>query len=168
MRRRTIILSISSLAAVVLTTAAVLATGPGGAVAHGRWGGHGGQGGWSGGGHGGKALCSEQRDLRLSAATLFVEAFVGFTPEQTQSWNALKTALEAGSAKIAEACDSAEVEVAPKSAPQHLARAELALDTGLIILRDVRPAFEDLYFKLSDEQRARIDDLLAKRGHHRN
>ena len=155
MKRRTIILSISSLAAVVLTAAAVLVTSPDGATAGGRW-----------SGHGVKALCSEQRDLRLSATTGFVEAFVSFTPEQTGSWNALKAALEAGSAKIGQACDSVEAQVVPSSAPQHLARAELALATALDIVQDVRPAFDDLYANLSDDQRARIDDLLAKRGRH--
>ena len=163
MKRRTIILSISSVAAVVLAAVAVFATGPGGAIAHGRWGG--GPGGW--GGHGARALCSDQRDLRLAAATGFVEAFVSFTPEQTASWNTLKAALEAGSAKIGEACAAAEAQPEARTAPQRLARAEIALGTALEILRDVRPAFDGLYAKLSDEQRARLDELISRRGHHR-
>ena len=163
MSRRTIILSISSVAVLALAAVAVLAIGPGGAVAHGRWGGH---GGWSG--HGAKALCGDQRDIRLSAATGFVEAFVSFTPEQNASWDTLKAALEAGSRKIGEACKSAEAQGEANTAPRRLAQAELALGTALGIVRDVRPAFADLYSKLSDEQRARIDELLSKRGRRRH
>ncbi len=161
MSRRTIILSISSVAALALVAVAVLATRPGGAIAHGRWSGH---GGWDG--HGAKALCSDRRDTRVSAATSFVEAFVSFTPEQTASWNTLKAALEVGSRKIGEACESTDAQAAANTAPQHLARVELALGTAFGIVRDVRPAFDDLYSKLSDEQRARIDEMISKRGRH--
>ncbi len=156
MKRRTIILSISSVAAVAMVAVVSVAAGPGGAIAHGRW-----------GGHGAKALCSDQRDIRLSAATGFVEAFVSFTPEQTASWNTLKAALEAGSRKVGAACVSAEAQGDGGTAPQRLARVELALGTALEIVQDVRPAFDDLYAKLSDEQRTRIDEMISKRGRHR-
>ncbi len=168
MSRRTIVLSVSSIAILALVAVAVFATGPGGAVAHGRWGGHGGWGdhkGW--GGHGAKALCTEQRDIRLSAATGFVEAFVSFTPEQSAAWNTLKAALQAGSQKIGEACESADAKAEANTAPQRLARVELALGTALGIVQDVRPAFEDLYSRLSDEQRERIDALASRHRHHR-
>ena len=112
-------------------------------------------------------ICSERRDAKIDDAIGFVEAFVDFTPEQTGSWNALTAAVKSGSAKIGQACDTAEAEGSPAHAPQHLARAELALTTALGVVQEVRPAFADLYGKLNDEQRARIDELIAKRGHHR-
>ena len=165
MKRRTLIISISSLGAVALVAVTLFAAGPGGAFAHGRWAGG---GGWGGppGGHAAR-ICSERRDARIDDAIRFVEAFASFTPEQTGSWNALTAAVKSGSAKIGQACDTAEAEGRPSEAPQHLARAELALTTALGVLKDVKPAFVDLYGKLNDEQRARIDDLLDRKHRYR-
>lgn len=162
MKRRTVILSISSLGAVALVAVTLFAAGPGGAFAHGRWVSG---GGW--GGHGAARLCSDSRDARIDDAIRFVEAFANFTPEQTGSWNALTTAVRNGSAKVGEACETAEAAGRPSHAPQHLARAELALTTALGVLQEVKPAFVDLYGKLNDEQRERIDDLLDRKGRYR-
>ena len=122
-----------------------------------------------GGGHGwsGRAearLCSDSRDARIDDGIRFIEAFANFTPEQTGSWDALTTAVRNGSAKVGQACETAEAEGRPSQAPQHLARAELALTTALGVLQEVKPAFVDLYGKLNDEQRERIDDLLERKG----
>ena len=64
-------------------------------------------------------------------------------------------------------CETAEAAGRPSQAPQHLARAELALTTALGVLQEVKPAFVDLYGKLNDEQRERIDDLLDRKGRYR-
>ena len=163
MQRKTLILSISSLGAVALVAGTLFAAGTGGASAYGKWaGGH----GWSG--HAQARLCSERRDAKIDHAIGFVEAFVDFTPEQTGPWNALTAAVKSGSAKIGQACETVEAEGRPAHAPQHLARAELALTTALGVVQEVRPAFVDLYGKLNDEQRARIDDLLSRHGRHRH
>ncbi|MDE0176255.1 MAG: Spy/CpxP family protein refolding chaperone [Defluviicoccus sp.] len=159
MKRRTVILSVSSLGAVALVAVTLFAAGPGGAFAHGRWASG---GGW--GGHGAARLCSDSRDAHIDDAIRFVEAFANFTPEQTGSWNALTTAVRNGSAKVGQACETAEAAGRPSQAPQHLARAELALTTALGVLQEVKPAFVDLYGKLNDEQRERIDDLLDRKG----
>ena len=166
MKRRTLIISISSLGAVALVAVTLFATGPGGAFAHGRWAS---SGGWGGppGGHAAARICSDRRDARIDDAIRFVEAFANFTPEQTGSWNALTTAVRSGSAKIGQACDTVAAEGRPSQAPQHLARAELALTTALGVLQEVKPAFVDLYGKLNDEQRARIDELLDRKRHYR-
>lgn len=160
MKRRTAILSISSLGAVALVAATLFAAGPGGAFAHGRW--ASGGDGW--GGHGAARLCSDSRDARIDDAIRFVEAFANFTPEQTGSWNALTAAVKNGSAKVGQACETVEAEGKPSQAPQHLARAELALTTALGVLQEVKPAFAELYGKLNDEQRAEIDRLLKRKG----
>ncbi len=163
MKRRTLIVSISSLGAAALVAVTLVAAGPGGASAYGRWGGGG--HGWSG--HAEARLCGESRDARIDDAIRFVEAFVNFTPEQAGPWQALTGAVRNGSAKIGAACETVAAEGRPAEAPQHLARAELALVTALGVVQEVRPAFADLYGKLNDEQRARIDDLLSKRDRQR-
>ena len=162
MKRRTLIVSISSLGAVALVAVTLFAAGPGGAFAHGRWASG---GGW--GGHGAARLCGDSRDARVDDAIRFVEAFANFTPEQTGPWNALTTAVKNGSAKIGQACETVEAEGRPSQAPQHLARAELALTTALGVLQEVKPAFADLYGKLNDEQRKRIDELLDRKHRYR-
>ncbi len=166
MTRRTLIISISSLGAVALVAVTLFAAGPGGASAHGRWAGKHGWGG-SAGGHAAARICSDSRDARIDDAVRFVEAFTNFTPEQTGSWNALTTAVRNGSAKIGQACETVATEGRPSQAPQHLARAELALTTALGVLHEVKPAFVDLYGKLNDEQRERIDELLDRKGRYR-
>ena len=165
MKRRTLIVSISSLGAVALVAVTRFAAGPGGAFAHGRWGG----GHWGGppGGHAAARICSETRDARIDDGIRFIEAFANFTPEQTGSWNALTAAVKSGSARVGQACDTVAAEGSPEQAPAHLARAELALATALDVVRDVKPAFTDLYGKLNDEQRARIDELLERKRHYR-
>ncbi len=163
MKRRTLIVSISSLGAVALVAVTLFAAGPGGAFAHGGW--RGGGHGWSG--HAESRICSASRDARIDDTIRFVEAFVDFTPDQAGPWQALTGAVRSGSARIGEACETVAAEGRPAQAPQHLARAELALVTALGVVQEVRPAFVDLYGKLNDEQRARIDDLLSKRGRYR-
>ena len=163
MKRKTVIISVSSLGAAALIAGTLFAAASGGASAYGRWaGGH----GW--GGHAEARICSESRDARIDDAIRFAEAFVNFMPEQTGPWNALTAAVRNGSAKIGQACETVQAEGRPAHAPEHLARAELALTTALGVMQEVRPAFVDLYGKLNDEQRARIDDLLSRRGHHRH
>lgn len=162
MKRRTVILSISSLGAVALVAVTLFAAGPGGAFAHGRWASG---GGW--GGHGAARLCSDSRDARIDDGIRFIEAFANFTPDQTGSWDALTKAVKNGSAKVGQACETVEAEGRPSQAPQHLARAELALTTALGVLQEVKPAFVDLYGKLNDEQRAQIDRLLEHKGRYR-
>ena len=163
MKRRTLIISTSSLGAVALVAVTVFAAGPGGASAHGRWGGY--HSGW--GGHAQARICSESRDARIDDGIRFVEAFANFTPEQTGSWKALTEAVKAGSARVGQACETVAAEGSPEQAPQHLARAELALATALDVVRDVKPAFADLYGKLNDEQRERIDELLERKHRYR-
>ena len=163
MKRKTLILSVSSLGAAALVAVTLFAAGPGGAFAHGRWAGD--HHGWGGRAH--ARICSESRDARIDDAIRFVEAFANFTPEQTGSWNALTAAVKTGSTKIGQACDTAEAEGRPSQAPQHLARAELALTTALGVVQEVKPAFADLYGKLNDEQRARIDELLERKHRYR-
>jgi hypothetical protein len=47
-----------------------------------------------------------------------------------------------------------------------LARVELMLSTGLDIIEGVRPAFEQFYAVLDDDQKAALDKLVSR--HHRH
>ena len=108
--------------------------------------------GWHGGGHGRFAehVCSDARDEILEERLAFVESFVDFTDER------------AGSAKVGEAC--AELEAPDPTALAHLARVELLLSTGLDIVEGVRPAFEQFYAVLDDDQKAALAKLVSR--HH--
>jgi hypothetical protein len=121
---------------------------------------------WHGGGRGRFAefVCSDARDEILEDRVAFVESFVDFTDEQEPAWQQLAAAIRAGSAKVEEIC--AELEAPDPTAPAHLARVELILSTGLDIVQQVRPAFEQFYAVLDDDQKAALDKLVSR--HHRH
>jgi LTXXQ motif family protein len=122
--------------------------------------------GWHGGGRGRFAefVCSDARDEILEDRLAFVESFVDFTDEQEQAWQQLTAAIRAGSAEVGETC--AELEPPDPTAPAHLARVELILSTGLDIVQQMRPAFEQFYAVLDDDQKAALDKLVSR--HHRH
>jgi hypothetical protein len=122
--------------------------------------------GWHGGGHGRFAefACSDARDEILEDRVAFVESFVDFTDEQEPAWQQLAAAVRAGSAKVGEACG--ELEAPDPTAPAHLARVELILSTGLDIVQEVRPAFEQFYAVLDDDQKAALDKLVSRHHQH--
>jgi hypothetical protein len=122
--------------------------------------------GWHGGGHGRFAehVCSDARDEILEERLAFVESFVDFTDQQEPVWQQLAAAIRAGSAKVGEVC--AELEAPDTTAPAHLARVELILSTGLDIVEGVRPAFEQFYAVLDDNQKTALDKLVSR--HHRH
>jgi hypothetical protein len=121
---------------------------------------------WHAGGRGRFAefACSDARDEILEDRLAFVESFVDFTDEQEPAWQQLAAAVRAGSARVGEAC--AELEAPDPTAAAHLARVELILSTGLDIVQQVRPAFEQFYAVLDDDQKAALDKLMSR--HHRH
>ena len=121
---------------------------------------------WHGGGRGRFAefVCSDARDEILEDRVAFVESFVDFADEQQPAWQQLTAAIRAGSAKVGEAC--AELEALDTSATGHLARVELIFSTGLDIVQQVRPAFEQFYAVLDDDQKTALDKLVSR--HHRH
>jgi hypothetical protein len=118
-----------------------------------------------GGGHGRglERLCSSQRDERLEDGLSFVESFVDFTPEQTQAWTELATALRAGSASIGQTCGELGSLSIPEHAPDKLALVETMLTKGVAVLGQVRPAFATFYETLDDDQKQAIDRLASRR-----
>lgn len=122
------------------------------------------------GGHGGHRfarLCSERREERLENMIGLVESFADFTAEQTAAWDDLTRALNSGSATIGATCDELKAEGRPQTAGEKLAAMERMMETGLVALRQVRPAFDNFYAVLDDEQKQAIDKLAAhRRGRH--
>ncbi len=125
------------------------------------WGGH----RW-GGRHGGgmRMLCSDRRDERLGEVKEFVESFVDFTPPQADAWTKLTAAVDAGSAKVGTTCASLKEQGRPETAPDKLARMQTMMTTGLDILNQIKPAFDDFYATLDERQKAAIDKLTSRRG----
>jgi len=121
--------------------------------------------GWHHEGHGRFAehVCSDARDEILEDRLALIESFVDFTDEQEPAWQQLSAAIRAGSAKVGEAC--AELEAPDPTATAHFARVELMLSTGLDIVQEVRPAFEQFYAVLDGDQKAALDKLVSR--HHR-
>lgn len=121
--------------------------------------------GWGRGGQGRafEHICGEERDERLTQMVAFVESFVDFTPEQIGAWQGLVDALRGGSETVGESCANLSPLPEGASAPERLAQFEMVASTGLDVLRQVRPAFDDLYAVLDDDQRAALDGLINRR-----
>jgi hypothetical protein len=122
--------------------------------------------GWHGGGHGpgrfAGRLCSDERDAMLEDRLSFVESFARFTAEQQPAWQQLTAAVRAGSGTVGSACVDFERLQAEADAPARMAQAELVLGTALGIVQEVRPAFDDFYAVLDDDQKAALDRMANR------
>ena len=108
-------------------------------------------------------MCDEERrsdwiEVRLG----LVESFADFNPEQAEAWTQLTEAVRAGSTKVGAACAEFEAEGPAENAPERLARAEAMMAAGLGIVQELRPAFDDFYAVLDDEQKAALDRVVTK------
>ena len=124
-----------------------------------RWGGRGGQA------RAYERICGEERDERLDQMITFIESFVDFSPEQIGAWQGLVDALRNGSVTVGASCASLTPLPEDATAPERLAQVELVASTGLEVLRDVRPAFDQLYAVLDEDQRTALDGLINRRRH---
>lgn len=117
--------------------------------------------GWHGHGrhHMAQRLCGDERDAWIEDKLELVESFVDFDDEQRPAWNALAEAIRAGSGRVGEGCAGLDLEALPASAPARLEQMELMLSTGLDVVREVRPAFDQFYAVLDDQQKAALDRL---------
>jgi hypothetical protein len=110
-------------------------------------------------------LCDEERrsgwiDARIER----IESAVELTSEQTEAWAGLTEAVRAASERVGETCAEVREAGRPQNASDRLARAETVLSTGLAVVQEVRPAFDDFYATLDDDQKATIDGMIG-RGH---
>ena len=108
-------------------------------------------------------LCSEERNEMLEDKLSFAESFVDFTEEQRPAWEQLTASVRAGSATFGEACVEFQELEEPANVPARMAQAELVLSTALTIVQEVRPAFDDFYAVLDDDQKAPLDRLARHR-----
>jgi LTXXQ motif family protein len=169
MKRHAIIVSVAVVAVIGLAAGAAIFMDSGGAYARGWWSGP--PGGIEAArlkngrhGRGLARLCEADREMRLEQAFNAVEGFISFTPEQTEAWSGLKERLRAGNMRIDATCTEIEAAGPPLTAPAALVTAERVVATGLGVLQDVRPAFEQLYDRLSDRQKEIIDGFVNRQS----
>ena len=122
--------------------------------------------GWAASGHGeGIArFCADDRGGALDAALVYGAHALDVGDAQQAPWDAFAEALRAASDSLEGVC--ADAAAAPATAPEGLALAEAALAAGTEAVRDFRPAFDALYAALDADQRASLDDLLARHTDH--
>jgi LTXXQ motif family protein len=125
--------------------------------------------GWHGGGHGpgrfAERLCSDERDTMLEDRLSFVESFARFTDAQQPAWQQLTAAVRAGSGTVGEACAQFETLQEQAQAPARMAQVELVLSTALEVVQEVRPAFDDFYAVLDEDQKAALDKMANRHRH---
>ena len=111
-------------------------------------------------------------DFRIDGWIAFVEAELEITDAQRPQWDALATAVRANVGTVQEALaqrhGSPEADENQRpSAVERLDAFEGLAEAGLAALRNVSPPFKALYAVLGEEQKARADRLLDRRGHRR-
>jgi hypothetical protein len=112
-------------------------------------------------GHSGMAQAC---DRDFTALVADGKAHLAITAEQQATWAAFTASLDRTSDRLKTLCG--DMTALPATAPEALALAETATVAGLEAIRDVRPAFDALYAVLDDEQRAIINEHMARhRGH---
>ena len=122
-----------------------------------------GRGGWRGERHGGRgwaAMCADPASLDYALG--YVKTELRLSAAQAPEWDRFAASVHAASERLRLACGSD-----PKAlhdAATALAAAEDQLAAGLDWLKEVRPAFAELYAQLDERQRTLLDTRL-RRGH---
>lgn len=112
-------------------------------------------------GHGfGRALDPDRVEEGLRDA----ESRLSLMPDQRPAWERLARAVRDGSEALRDSGLGPAAAGAP--APEKLARLVAAMEAGTAVLRRLRPAFDELYLMLGDDQRRALDGLAAQRGWH--
>lgn len=118
--------------------------------------------GWRHGGMG--HMCSPKRGARYDTMIAFIDSFADLTPEQTEAWKQLTSAVDESRAKLDATCDQMKEAGRPSTAPERMARMETMMSAGLEAVQTVRPAFDSFYVTLDDEQKKAIDRMMKRRG----
>lgn len=114
-----------------------------------------------GGGH--AAFCNRESGEWIGDMMVVAERRLDLRPEQRAAWNELDAAVRAAGARIASLCKQFQTASAG-NADERLGQAETAMEAGLGMVRQVRPAFHALYQTLDDSQRQVVDAFAAHRG----
>ena len=113
--------------------------------------------------------CDRQEiDGRIDDLAAYVEGFVTFKPEQDAAWGNLIEKIRGAGSTYAELCTQFEQqqEEADTKAPERLALAEKAIAATLAAMQDARPAFDQFYATLDENQKELLDRAFSRRHHH--
>ena len=129
------------------------------------WHGHGGwttSHGWHGAALGPGSWCGAAERGWVEGAVTDVEGRLALTPAQQKPWQGFAEAVRGAFDELCAGLDRAS---SPSTLPQAIAGAEEVLRVGLRGLGRLRPALDQLYARLSEEQRKTLDGLLAGGPH---
>jgi len=102
-------------------------------------------------------FCTAGEGEHFERIAAHIKPELELTAIQESAWNEFAAAWNTGEARLRESCDAADA--AGDGAGNLLARAEIQLDAGLDAVRTVRPAFEDFYATLDNDQRRTLDQF---------
>jgi hypothetical protein len=105
-----------------------------------------------------RALCTEPDEGITAWPIAEIAEAVQPSSEQTRLLDDLKKAADAAAAEFREACP----ESLPMTPPGRLQAMSMRLQATLDALKTVRPALEAFYASLSDEQKARFNEIRPK------
>lgn len=116
------------------------------------------------GSHGYAALCDGDTEQRFNQGARYVEEHLDLRTDQEAAWAALRSAAHKGMVELAERCDILSADGATVS--ERLALSEEALIAGTAALRTVRPAFDEFYAVLDEQQRRDLEAMTSYRSAH--
>ena len=108
-------------------------------------------------------LCGSRNGERIAEMMDHLERSLDLSPEQGEAARALTEAMRTGATAFADRCGDTEQAKGPRSAPEQLAEAERMMAAGVAWMQSVRPALDRFYASLGDGQKARLDDMMARR-----
>jgi hypothetical protein len=117
--------------------------------------------GQRGGGH--AAFCNRESGEWIGDMMVVAERRLDLRPEQRAAWTELDAAVRTAGAEIAALCKQFQT-ASTGNADERLGQAETAMEAGLGMVRQVRPAFHALYQTLDDSQRQVVDAFAAHRS----
>ena len=123
--------------------------------------------GWrrGGRGHGMGQFCDPGNAGRIDTMIKMIEGLVSFNSDQAKAWSNLTSSMRTADATIRTACEAHERNGTPDTAPAMVARFDTMMNTGLGVIREVRPSFDAFYAELAPEQKKLLDGVMKNANH---
>ncbi|EWY40231.1 hypothetical protein N825_36540 [Skermanella stibiiresistens SB22] len=125
----------------------------------------GGPGGPGGPGPRFERMC-ENHEARVAGMLAFAETRLKITDAQRPAWDSFATAVRNTDGVMAKRCADPASFKRPATLPERAARMEDMMTTGLEQVRQIRPALDQLYATLSDDQKKTADEMSERMMRH--
>ena len=117
-------------------------------------------------GHGIDRFCAGDRAAAVEGVLAYGASALDIGDEQAAAWDRFAASVRAADTTFDGVCAEIAATGETSTAPAALALVENAMALGLEAVREVRPAFDELYATMTDEQRETLDRAIADHRRH--